>query len=144
LRCRLKRRELPDSDTCLPPLTLTSFTPLNSKSDLLVKTRFLNPIPAPACPPQTIEIPTDLARMGKADLTSAYAASLPMPMMVDSEIGMPLDLNACAGIWWDEVDSGKRQNDCPLLSTRRLIGNQLNDPRFQPLETCTDRLATSG
>lgn len=45
--------------------------------------------------------------MGKADLTSAYAASLPMPMMVDSEIGMPLDLNACEGIWWDEVDPGE-------------------------------------
>jgi len=45
--------------------------------------------------------------MGKADLTSAYAASLPMPMMVDSEIGMPLDLNACGGLWWNEVDSGE-------------------------------------
>ena len=53
--------------------------------------------------------------MGKADLTSAYAASLPMPMMIDSEIGMPLDLNACGGLWWNEVDSGELQFSLPKL-----------------------------
>jgi hypothetical protein len=82
--------------------------------------------------------------MGKADLTSAYAASLPMPMMVDSEIGMPLDLNACAGIWWDEVDSGEHQDSRSSPSPGRLILTYLNHPRIQPLETCSDRLATSG
>ena len=37
-----------------------------------------------------------------------------MPMMIDSEIGMPLDLNACGGIWWDEVDPG----ECTLDNRR--------------------------
>jgi RNA polymerase II-associated factor 1 len=75
-----------------------------SKLDLIVRQRYQNPIPPPAFPPLLIDIPVPLPLVvANPDLTSQYAASLPLPMMIDSEIGMPLDLNAFDGIWTSET-----------------------------------------
>jgi RNA polymerase II-associated factor 1 len=91
-------------------VTLTLSTPC-SKLDLIVRARYQNPIPAPAFPPLLVDIPVSLPLLvGKPDLTSLYAASLPLPMMIDSEIGMPLDLNAFDGIWSGETKSNPHLN----------------------------------
>jgi hypothetical protein len=60
-----------------------------------------------------------------------------MPMMVDAEIGMPLDVNACQGIWWDELDPGEsRLLDCPKqLFTYIFTCAAFNPVKPVPVET---------
>ncbi|KAI9453017.1 Paf1-domain-containing protein [Lactarius psammicola] len=52
--------------------------------DLLVKVRYQNPLPAPPCPPKLLDIPTDPKRYTRPEQL--------LPMIVDAECGMPLDL----------------------------------------------------
>jgi RNA polymerase II-associated factor 1 len=94
---------------------------LRSKLDLIVRQRYQNPIPAPTFPPLLIDIPVPLTStlIAAPDLTAEYAASLPLPMMVDSEIGMPLDLNAFDGIWSDEASLNRGLNPTPPASGSR-------------------------
>ena len=70
-----------------------------SKLDLLVRVRFLNPLPPPPFPPKLLKIETNIGRFGDPHYTDALAASTPFPMVVDSEMGMHLDLNRYPGIW---------------------------------------------
>jgi RNA polymerase II-associated factor 1 len=81
-----------------------------------VRVRHLNPLPPPPFPPKLFDIETDLSRLGDASYLAPLAAATQLPMMVDSEMGMPLDLNAYrdAGVW-DGAESGE------LGSTSRLI-----------------------
>lgn len=66
----------------------------------------MNPIPAPPYPPKLLNVPTNIHRLGEPSYLSGLAASTPLPMLVDSEMGMPLDLNAYDGIW-DGNDQGQ-------------------------------------
>ncbi|ORY35540.1 RNA polymerase II-associated [Naematelia encephala] len=70
-----------------------------SKLDLLVRVRYLNPLPPPPFPPKLFKISTDIERLGEPSYLNHLAASTPLPMLVDSEMGMPLDLNAYPGVW---------------------------------------------
>ncbi|WRT68451.1 uncharacterized protein IL334_005427 [Kwoniella shivajii] len=72
---------------------------MSKKSDLLVRVRYLNPIPNPPFPPKLLNISTDINRLGEPSYLNHLAASTQLPMLVDSEMGMPLDLNAYDGIW---------------------------------------------
>lgn len=76
-----------------------SKTVRSSKLDLLVKVRYLNPLPPPPFPPKLLNVTTDINRLGEPSYLNHLAASTPLPMLVDSEMGMPLDLNAYHGIW---------------------------------------------
>ncbi|CUA75989.1 RNA polymerase II-associated protein 1 homolog [Schizosaccharomyces pombe 972h-] [Rhizoctonia solani] len=69
------------------------------KLDLLVKVRYTNPLPAPPCPPKLLNIPTHPNRYVKPEFTATLAAETPLPMVVDSECGMPLDLFCWDGLW---------------------------------------------
>lgn len=78
-----------------------------SKLDLLVRVRYSNPLPPPPFPPKLLDITTNPIRYSRPEFLSAIANDTPLPMIVDAECGMPLDL----GIWeclWDEDadDSG--------------------------------------
>ncbi|KAJ9105146.1 hypothetical protein QFC19_003604 [Naganishia cerealis] len=98
-----------------------------SKLDLIVRARYQNPIPAPAFPPLLVDIPVSLPLLaGKPDLTSQYAASLPLPMMIDSEIGMPLDLNVFDGIWSGETKDNTHLN--PLQQAAIANGSEKKTP----------------
>jgi hypothetical protein len=79
-----------------------------SKLDLLVRVRYRNEVPPPSFPPQLVQIPDDLDRFTRPDWISEYASSIPAPMLVDSEGGMPMDLNRYDGIWTGEM-AGKRK-----------------------------------
>lgn len=86
------------------PDTQPAMSSKKSKLDLIVRQRYQNPIPPPAFPPLLVDIPVPLPLLiGKPDLVAEYAASLPLPMMIDSEIGMPLDLNAFDGMWTSDT-----------------------------------------
>ncbi|KAG9101901.1 hypothetical protein FS749_001867 [Ceratobasidium sp. UAMH 11750] len=69
------------------------------KLDLLVKVRYTNPLPPPPCPPKLLNIPTHPNRYIKPEFTATLAAETPLPMVVDSECGMPLDLFQWDGLW---------------------------------------------
>ncbi len=61
--------------------------------------RYLNPLPPPPFPPKLFDIPTDISRLGEPSYLSQLASSTPLPMLVDSEMGMPLNLNEYDGVW---------------------------------------------
>ncbi|WVQ82129.1 hypothetical protein IAT38_004257 [Cryptococcus sp. DSM 104549] len=72
---------------------------MSKKSDLLVRVRYLNPLPNPPFPPKLLNVSTDISRLGEPSYLDSLAASTQLPMLVDSEMGMPLDLNAYGGVW---------------------------------------------
>lgn len=64
-----------------------------------MRVRHLNPLPPPPFPPKLFNIATDINRLGEPSYLNQLAASTPFPMIVDSEMGMPLDLNMFDGVW---------------------------------------------
>lgn len=79
-----------------PRAELTGF---NSKLDLLVRVRYSNPLPPPPFPPKLINIPTHPSRYARFDYTSKLADETPFPMIVDAELGMPIDLSKFDELW---------------------------------------------
>ncbi|KAI0630665.1 hypothetical protein C8Q77DRAFT_219712 [Trametes polyzona] len=82
-----------------------------SKLDLLIRVRYSNPLPAPPCPPKLLNIPTDPLRYARPEFLDEIAASTPLPMVVDGELGMPLDLSHWDCLWEENGDdSGASQS----------------------------------
>ncbi|KAH9967541.1 RNA polymerase II-associated [Russula dissimulans] len=75
-----------------------------SKLDLLVKVRYQNPLPAPPCPPKLLDIPTDPKRYTRPEFLDAATNEALLPMVVDAECGMPLDLGKWEALWEDGAD----------------------------------------
>jgi hypothetical protein len=73
--------------------------PSRRKLDLLVRVRYQNPLPAPPFPPKLFSISSDINQLGEPSYLGHLAASIPLPMLVDSEMGMPLDLSSYEGVW---------------------------------------------
>ncbi|KAJ7091503.1 RNA polymerase II-associated protein [Mycena belliarum] len=99
----------------------------NSKLDLLVRVRYSNPLPAPPCPPKLLDIPTNPMRYARPAFLNALAHDMPLPMIVDAECGMPLDLCKWESLWHEEdeepasrwalldAELNPRESDLPLL-----------------------------
>ncbi len=94
----------PVAPACVSEHAKTTPLPPLSKLDLLVRVRYSNPIVPPSFPPQLVQIPADLKRFTRTDFIAEYAASLPAPMLVDSEGGMPIDMNAYEGVWVGDME----------------------------------------
>lgn len=75
-----------------------------SKLDLLVRVRYSNPLPAPPCPPKLLDIPTDYMRYARTEFLNDIASETPLPMIVDAECGMPLDLGQFESLWQEDAD----------------------------------------
>ncbi|KZT25259.1 hypothetical protein NEOLEDRAFT_1156439 [Neolentinus lepideus HHB14362 ss-1] len=82
-----------------------------SKLDLLVRVRYSNPLPAPPCPPKLLDIPTNPMRYTKPEFINAVADATSLPMIVDAECGMPLDLAKWACLWEEGVDDSDLNPD---------------------------------
>ncbi|KAI0035318.1 RNA polymerase II-associated [Vararia minispora EC-137] len=92
-----------------------------SKVDLLVKVRYQNPLPPPPCPPKFIDIPTDPRRYARPEFLDAIANDAPLPMIVDAECGMPLDLGQWEALWGDSASDAALNPDSqhrPVLDPR--------------------------
>lgn len=76
------------------------------RQDLLVRVRYLNPIPPPPFPPKLFNIPTNIHRLGEPSYLDHLASTTPLPMLVDSEMGMPLNLNNFENVWKGQDESG--------------------------------------
>ncbi|TEB33222.1 hypothetical protein FA13DRAFT_1773421 [Coprinellus micaceus] len=85
----------------------------SAKLDLLVRVRYANPLPPPPCPPKLLDIPTDPMRYARPEFLDAVASEHPLPMIVDAEMGMPLDLGHWESLWEEEAD-GSKLNPDPL------------------------------
>ncbi|KAG9012145.1 hypothetical protein FRB93_002288 [Tulasnella sp. JGI-2019a] len=70
-----------------------------STLDLLVRVRYSNPLPPPPYPPKLIDIPTDPKRYARVELTQNLSNETLLPMVVDAECGMPLDLCHFDSLW---------------------------------------------
>lgn len=89
------------------PVSLTPFSS-SSKLDLLVRVRYSNPLPAPPCPPKFLDIPTHPKRYTRPEFLNELVNETALPMIVDAELGMPLDLGKFECLWEEGVDdSGK-------------------------------------
>ncbi|KAF8906198.1 RNA polymerase II-associated protein [Gymnopilus junonius] len=67
----------------------------------------------PPCPPKLLNIPTNPMRYTRPEFLNAIANEVPLPMIVDAECGMPLDL----GKWdclWEENGDDSTLNPDPL------------------------------
>ncbi|KAI0793721.1 RNA polymerase II-associated [Fomes fomentarius] len=82
-----------------------------SKLDLLIRVRYHNPLPAPPCPPKLLDIPTDPLRYARPEFLDDIAASTPLPMVVDGELGMPLDLSRWDCLWEENGDDSELNPD---------------------------------
>ncbi|ETW79031.1 hypothetical protein HETIRDRAFT_441150 [Heterobasidion irregulare TC 32-1] len=92
-----------------------------SKLDLLVRVRYQNPLPAPPCPPKLLDIPTNPIRYTRPEFLDALANDTPLPMIVDAECGMPLDLGKWEALWEDGADDSALnpdKNNLPLLDPK--------------------------
>jgi hypothetical protein len=88
----------------------------HSKLDLLAKVRYQNPLPAPPCPPKLLDIPTNPKRYTRPEFLDAATNEALLPMVVDAECGMPLDLGKWEALWEDGADdSGAHRTRQPHL-----------------------------
>jgi RNA polymerase II-associated factor 1 len=95
-----------------------SSTP-SSKTDLLVRQRFQNPLPAPSFPPKLLTIKTDPTRYATYDFLTPLSLEREVPMIVDSEGGMHLDQSLVPGYWESGTSSqqaGRSGKMAPDLS----------------------------
>ncbi|EGN96729.1 hypothetical protein SERLA73DRAFT_184888 [Serpula lacrymans var. lacrymans S7.3] len=104
-----------------------------SKLDLLVRVRYSNPLPAPPCPPKLLDIPTNPTRYARPDFLNAIANDTPLPMIVDAECGMPLDLGKWECLWEEDGDDSELNPDqynLPALDPkdRFLLGDPATTP----------------
>ncbi|KAE9392324.1 hypothetical protein BT96DRAFT_924805 [Gymnopus androsaceus JB14] len=82
-----------------------------SKLDLLVRVRYLNPLPAPPCPPKLLDVPTNPMRYARPEFLDGIANNTPLPMIVDAECGMPLDLGKWESLWEENADDSALNPD---------------------------------
>lgn len=64
-----------------------------------MRVRFENPLPDPPFPPKLLKIDTDITRLGDPAYLDQLATSSQLPMILDSEMGMPIDLSAFDGVF---------------------------------------------
>lgn len=76
-----------------------------SKLDLLIRVRYSNPLPAPPCPPKLLDIPTNPMRYARPEFLNDLANDTSLPMIVDAECGMPLDLGKWGCLWEEEGEN---------------------------------------
>jgi len=82
-----------------------------SKLDLLIRVRYSNPLPAPPCPPKLLDIPTNSMRYARPEFLNDLANDTPLPMIVDAECGMPLDLGKWGCLWEEDGDDPELNPD---------------------------------
>lgn len=71
---------------------------------MLVRVRYSNPLPPPPCPPKLLDIPTNPMRYTRPEFLNDIANDTPLPMIVDAEMGMPLDLSQFECLWDENMD----------------------------------------
>lgn len=136
------------TDECQEKVRFRSFgtRPTQARSDsklvdILVRVRYSNPLPPPPCPPKLLDIPTDPLRYARPEFLNAIANDTPLPMIVDAECGMPLDLSLWESLWDEDADDSGAWASCTRGSTDTIdLRTALNpDPDNLPTLDPKDR-----
>ena len=98
-----------------------------TKTDLLVRQRFQNPLPAPSFPPKLLTIRTDPARYATYDFLVPLSMERPVPMIVDAEGGMPLDPNLVPGYWEALASQGRSARMAPSMADLEAHPAEMDD-----------------
>ncbi|TFY64787.1 hypothetical protein EVG20_g5832 [Dentipellis fragilis] len=115
-----------------------------SKLDLLVRVRYQNPLPPPPCPPKLIDIPTNPQRYAQPEFLDSVTNEMPLPMIVDAECGMPLDLGKWECLWQENADDralNPDPKDLPVLDPKDQA--LLLDPSSSAFHSSSDLSRTS-
>ncbi|GAA5983448.1 hypothetical protein JCM11641_007852 [Rhodosporidiobolus odoratus] len=78
----------------------------SSKTDLLVRVRYQNPLPPPPFPPRLLHVPTTPQRYATYDFLTPLQSERQLPMILDGELGMALEFGkpgeakGCDGEYW--------------------------------------------
>ena len=67
--------------------------------DLLIRVRYSNPLPPSPCLPKLLDISTDPMRYARPEFLDDTATKTPIPVVVDGEIGMLIDLSRWDCLW---------------------------------------------
>lgn len=98
-----------------------------TKTDLLVRQRFQNPLPAPSFPPKLLTIRTDPARYATYDFLVPLSMERPVPMIVDAEGGMALDPNLVPGYWEALSSQGRSARMAPSMADLEAHPAEMDD-----------------
>lgn len=80
--------------------------------------RYSNPLPPPPCPPKLLLLETDLGRLASYQESASIARGQPLPMMVDGECGMGVDLLDWRSAWEEGNYSGPSSAHPPPSTDR--------------------------
>ncbi|GAA5870783.1 hypothetical protein JCM8547_001707 [Rhodosporidiobolus lusitaniae] len=97
-----------------------------SKTDLLVRVRYQNPLPPPPFPPRVFHIPTTPQRYAGYDFLTPIQSERELPMILDTELGMPLEYGRAG-------EGGKRDAEY-WMGNRSAIA----PPKDEPLPVLDD------
>ncbi|KLO12734.1 hypothetical protein SCHPADRAFT_997944 [Schizopora paradoxa] len=115
------------------------------KLDLLFKVRYQNPLPSPPFPPKLLNIPTNPSRYARPDFVASLANEMQLPMVVDAELGMPLDLSHWDCLWNDKLDDAELNPDpkaVPLIDPKDAF--MLDETSFNTQTNGTSSYSSSG
>lgn len=82
-----------------------AFLPHSNRTEHIERTRYPNPLPLPPYPPKQLSINTNPSRyVDPRAFGQRLAASVPLPMVVDAEAGMPLDMTSFPACWYTDQE----------------------------------------
>lgn len=88
------------------------------RSEFIERIRYPNPLPLPPYPPKLLAIPTPFSRFtDPRRFGPRLAQSHPLPVVVDAEAGMPLNLTDFPQAWYTDQELEADDNVFPRLDT---------------------------
>ncbi|GJN90224.1 hypothetical protein Rhopal_003223-T1 [Rhodotorula paludigena] len=104
----------------------------SSKTSLLVRVRYQNPLPPPPFPPRLLHIPTTPQRYASYDFLTPLQGERQLPVILDSELGLPLEYGRpgegghADGEYW----MGNRSTIAPVKDVSALASAVDEDDKF--------------
>ncbi|MCO5601257.1 hypothetical protein L7F22_055376 [Adiantum nelumboides] len=84
---------------------MSSSSSSRKRTEHIERTRYPNPLPLPPYPPKQLAINTPPSRyVDPRSFGQRLAASVPLPMVVDAEAGMPLDMTSFPACWYTDQE----------------------------------------
>ncbi|CAO1638537.1 unnamed protein product [Sympodiomycopsis kandeliae] len=127
---------------------MSSSSSSRKRSDLIERIRYHNPLPQPPYPPKLLQIPTPADRLADPQWSNRLANTVPLPLIVDSEGGIPLDITKFPELWDPALQQHKtpaasemHPDDAWMLDTKLANGSQ--PPLFTPGSTLTSTNVTT-
>ncbi|MCO5555818.1 hypothetical protein L7F22_009363 [Adiantum nelumboides] len=97
---------------------MSSSSSSRKRSEFIERIRYPNPLPLPPYPPKLLAIPTPFSRFtDPRRFGPRLAQSHPLPVVVDAEAGMPLNLTDFPQAWYTDQELEADDNVFPRLDS---------------------------